>query len=112
MKYISGAWEMAPDELQAGLRALRPLEPREEQIVQNMTWWEFEDAAEAKAEAKGRAEGQAKTLLTLLRLKFGRLSAQTTRRVQAAPVAQLDAWTEAVLTAGTLEEALAAKPKP
>ena len=85
-----------------------------------MTAWDIEDRGIAKGEARGLAKGEARglakgkaeALLTLLGLKFGRLAASTARRVQSASTAQLDAWTAAVLTATTLDEALAAKPKP
>ena len=112
MEYISGAWETDWSELQD---RLMKLQPKKEGKTMGMTAWELEDRGEARGLAKGRAEGKAEgkaeALLTLLRLKFGRLAAGVTRRVQSASAAQLDAWTAAVLTAATLDEALATKPK-
>ena len=47
---------------------------------------------------KGRQEGKAEILLKQLQLKFGRLPAATTARVRAAGEAELERWTERVLT--------------
>lgn len=71
----------------------------------------------AQAEAQGRRkglrkglrQGRAETLLKLLGLRFGRLSAATTSRVARATIEQLDAWTERVLTAKTLDEVFSRK---
>ena len=64
--------------------------------------------AEGRAEGKveGRVEGQLKAVLKLLALRFGPLPDAVDTRVRAATEAQLDALTEQVLTAQTLEEAL------
>ena len=61
----------------------------------------------ATSRAEGLVEGEAKLLLKLLGLRFGSPSAATRARVEAATPAQLDAWTERVLTATTLDEVLA-----
>ena len=75
------------------------------------TFLDVELAAEAKGLAKGLAKGKAEVLLTLLRLKFQDLPEAAERQVRSAPVAQLDAWAAALLTADTLDELLAAEPK-
>ncbi len=64
-------------------------------------------ASEERGEVRGRAEGQAKTLLKLLQLRFGSIPDRTRTRVEAAVPEQLDAWVERVLTAPTLDDALA-----
>jgi hypothetical protein len=51
-----------------------------------------------------RAEGEAKTLLRLLALKFGPLPVEVVDRIQAGDSAELETWTERVLTATTLDE--------
>ncbi|WP_148306754.1 DUF4351 domain-containing protein [Nocardia nova] len=51
-----------------------------------------------------RAEGQVRTLLRLLSLKFGSLPDDIVRRVQAANPAELEARTERILTATTLDQ--------
>ena len=104
MEYISGAWETDWSELQ---NRLAKLQPKKEGRTMGMTAWELED----RGEARGLAKGAAKTLLKQLRVKFKALSADLEARVMAAPPEQVDAWAEAVLTAATLDEALAAKPK-
>lgn len=55
---------------------------------------------------EGLAKGQQRMLLKLLQLRFGEPSAETTSRVQAATVEELEAMAERVLTAQTLEEVL------
>jgi len=60
----------------------------------------------AEGQRKGLAEGQRSTLLRLLRARFGALPADVTARVRAAGAAQLDVWTERVLTAPTLSAVL------
>jgi hypothetical protein len=56
--------------------------------------------------SQGRTEGHASALLKLLTLKFGALSQGVTDRVQGAAVAELDLWTERVLSAASLDEVL------
>lgn len=61
----------------------------------------------AASEARGEAKGAAKVLLKQLGLRFGRLPEGIRAQVEAATVAQLDRWTERVLTAKTLDEMFA-----
>ncbi|MFI5720475.1 hypothetical protein [Nocardia sp. NPDC051750] len=49
-------------------------------------------------------KGQARTLLRLLALEFGSLPDSVVERVEAGGSADLEVWTERVLTAGSLEE--------
>ncbi|MEX1369429.1 MAG: Rpn family recombination-promoting nuclease/putative transposase [Nannocystaceae bacterium] len=58
------------------------------------------------SEAKGEARGEAKVLLKQLTLRFGPLPESTRARIESATIEQLDAWTERVLTAPTLDEVL------
>lgn len=58
----------------------------------------------AEREAKGKAEGKAEVLRKLATLKFGPLPASVTERFGEATLADLERWTERVLTATTLEE--------
>jgi len=53
---------------------------------------------------EGRAEGQRSVLAKQLRLKFGPLDSAAEARLADATPAQLDRWTERVLTAGSLEQ--------
>lgn len=61
---------------------------------------------ERGVQEKARREGQRQTLLKQLAVRFGALSDAAVARIQAATAAQLDRWTERVLTAGKLEEVL------
>jgi Domain of unknown function (DUF4351) len=69
--------------------------------------------AEGKIEGKvegrveGKAEGRLEIVLKQLTLRFGPLAEAIQTRVRSAPDAQLDAVAERVLTAQTLDEALA-----
>ncbi len=62
-----------------------------------------EAVAEAKGEAKGEARGMATVLSRLLVKKFGPLSSDEQRRLQQASPDELEAWTERILTADSLD---------
>ncbi len=51
---------------------------------------------------EGARKARGETVLKLLRLKFGRVPASVVARVKAATNAELDRWTERVLTADSL----------
>lgn len=65
--------------------------------------------AQGRAEGRieGKTEGWVEAVLKLLALRFGPLTEAVQARIGKAREAQLDAVVEAVLTAQTLEEALA-----
>ncbi|MGI9322175.1 MAG: hypothetical protein ACR2PJ_01205, partial [Pseudomonadales bacterium] len=76
------------------------------------TFWEqVADENKAEGEAKGKVEGKAETLTNLLRRKFGSVSVDARRRVKQASLAELDAWLDAIITASSLDEVFAAKPR-
>jgi predicted transposase YdaD len=54
---------------------------------------------EAKGKAEGKAEGKAGTLKRQLTLRFGALPAWAQRRIDAAPLAQLDVWLDGIFAA-------------
>jgi predicted transposase/invertase (TIGR01784 family) len=56
--------------------------------------------------AEGRAQGVAATLTRLLTLRFGPLSPAVLDRIHAAAPAELERWTDLVLTAPSLEDVL------
>jgi flagellar biosynthesis/type III secretory pathway protein FliH len=64
-----------------------------------------------EGEATGVAKGKRETLLLLLRQRFGRLPAAMTARIEKADAAVLDTWSGRVLTAESLDEVLATKPR-
>jgi hypothetical protein len=55
---------------------------------------------------QGQLEGSAATVLKLLRLKFRKVPAGVAARIRAATDAELDRWTERVLTADSLAAVL------
>lgn len=67
------------------------------------TW--FEEATRKgmeRGEARGILKGEARLLVRLLERRFGPLPSWARERIAAAE-AQLEAWGEAVLTAGSLD---------
>lgn len=56
--------------------------------------------------AEGLVEGQVSTLVRLLTLKFGAVTPDVRARIVSAPRADLDRWTERVLTATSIEDLL------
>jgi hypothetical protein len=56
---------------------------------------------------QGLAQGHAESLLKLLSLRFGPLPEAATQRIQSASIAELDGLAERMLSAETLDEALA-----
>ena len=59
-----------------------------------------------EGENNGLLRGQREIVLKLLRARFGELPEAAVARVNAADVAQLDAWIEQVLEAPTLADVL------
>ncbi|MFP4062591.1 MAG: DUF2887 domain-containing protein [Halochromatium sp.] len=65
---------------------------------------------EAKGKAKGKAEGEAKgksnTLKRQIKRRFGRLTDEAERRIDAAPVEQLDVWLDDIFDADSADSLL------
>ncbi|WP_437828765.1 Rpn family recombination-promoting nuclease/putative transposase [Sorangium sp. So ce1153] len=80
----------------------------EEEIVTIADYLREEGRREGRlaGEREGRLEGQRSTLLKQLRLRFGELPEPIEARIRAADAAQIEGWTERVLTAPTLDDAL------
>jgi flagellar biosynthesis/type III secretory pathway protein FliH len=55
---------------------------------------------------KGMQQGEAHILLRLLHVKFGDVSEETRRRVEAADAETLLAWSERILTARSVDEVI------
>ena len=64
----------------------------------------------AKGEAKGKAEGKAEDLKRLLARRFGPLPKWAAARIDAAPVAQMDAWLDGIFDAPALDALLDPPP--
>ena len=69
-------------------------------------WLRSEGHSEGRKE--GRVEALRKTLLKLLRNRFGVLPADAETRIQAAGDALLETWFDRALAASSLDDALAA----
>ena len=71
----------------------------------------FEEG-EAKGEARGKAAGKASTLKRLLTLRFGALPAWAERRIDAAPLAQLDIWLDGIFAAEGVAALIGPEDRP
>ena len=60
--------------------------------------------------AKGEAKGKAEDLKRLLARRFGPLPKWAAARIDAAPIAQLDAWLDGIFDAPTLDALLGPQP--
>ena len=89
--YIDGVGDLTTDELAALADQLGPVA---KEIL--MTTAE-----------RYRTEGRAELLLKLLTRKFGPISPAIERKIRAADTDQVDTWAEQILTASTIDEALA-----
>ena len=70
----------------------------------------LEDALN-KGRAEGEVKGEARTLLKLIKLKFGGHPEWVEARLNTADRAQLDQWVEAILTADSLDELFVIPPE-
>ena len=68
--------------------------------------WMKEGEARGLAEGlmRGKAEGKAETLLKQLERRFGAVPEDSRARVLAAPVEDLDAWLDAVISVSSLDD--------
>jgi hypothetical protein len=88
----------------------------EEQKMRYVTSWERfaeergVELGEARGIQLGEARGEAKTLLKLLKLKFGNVPVWVEEKVNSADKVQLDYWVDNILTAESLESLLGTTP--
>ncbi len=82
-------------------------ERAEAQIFYRMDVAAEREEAGREGREEGRKEGRAELLLELLGLRFGSPSAIVRAQVEAATIEQLDAWARRLLTAASIDEALA-----
>ena len=111
LRYVVEGMNLTPDRLEASLRRTRP--DRWETLMGTVAEaWIEQGRAEGieKGLAEGRAEALERLLLRQLELRFGALPEAVRERVRGASAAELEAWAEAVLTAASLDEVLAAGP--
>jgi flagellar biosynthesis/type III secretory pathway protein FliH len=103
---LAVADEAAAQSLAQALQARKP--EAKEAIMTLAEKWFTEGRAEGKAEgrAEGKAEGKAESLRKLLTLKFGDVPQPVLHRLANASEAELDRFTERLLSAATIDEAL------
>ncbi|MCB9575845.1 MAG: DUF4351 domain-containing protein [Polyangiaceae bacterium] len=99
VSYILGVTGLPPDDLKEFLKALGP--QTQEAFMTGA------DILREEGRKEGEAKGEAKIILRLLRAKFGEVPSEAEERLRSASVEQLDTWAERLLTAESVEEALA-----
>jgi hypothetical protein len=82
---------------EAARRALQAMDLRK---------YEYQSDFARRYVAEGMAKGRAAVIARLLALRFGPLTQQAEKRIAEAPIEELDAIAERLLTAQTLNEAL------
>ena len=82
------------------------LEEYQEMMEQEMPEWTRRTLAEGKREGKreGLQEGEAAMLMRQIRRKFGSLSDELRKRIEAADPNQLLEWGDRLIMAETLDE--------
>ena len=76
----------------------------EEQVM--TSWTKIKDECREVGRVEGRVEGSVETLLRLLTRRFGTLPDQVVTRIRRGTIEELDAWTDRVLDAATLDDVL------
>ena len=66
----------------------------------------YEQQLIERGRGEGREEGAMRLLLKLVRLKFGEIGEEHAQRLSTASASELERWSEAILTAETLDELL------
>jgi flagellar biosynthesis/type III secretory pathway protein FliH len=88
---------------QAAQSALASMDPAKYEYQSTIAKQYFAQGR-AEGQTQGQAQGRAEMLARLLAQKFGVLDADVVERVRSASVAQLELWTERLLTSNSLEE--------
>jgi hypothetical protein len=96
--YIAEAGRMDAEQRKKLRERLAQHSPSAENALMN-----FSEHARAEGREEGQVLGQRATLIKLLQLKFGVLPAEIAARLENASPEELDRWTEAVLSASSLE---------
>jgi len=103
-RYIVRANPATPREV---LRGLLPNDRGTDVEEAVMSWFEREMDRGRK---EGERNAERRVLLKQLRVRFGELPPAVIARIEAADVAELDAWAERVVTASRLDEVVGPTP--
>ena len=112
LRYVAERMNLTLGELEASLRRTKP--DRWEVLMGTVAEaWLEQGRAEGieTGRSQGRQEALVGLLLRQLELRFRAVPEPVRTRVRTASAVQLEVWSEAVLTAASLEEVLAARPK-
>ncbi|MEZ4308871.1 MAG: Rpn family recombination-promoting nuclease/putative transposase [Polyangiaceae bacterium] len=108
LRYILDVHQVQPDVI---LSRLTETVTKEQQEAMASAAEQLIARGEARGVARGRAEGEVialrSVLVRQLQRRFGALPDDMLARIESAEHAELDAWTDRVITAATLAEVLA-----
>ncbi len=90
----------------AARKALQTMEPRKYEYQSDFARGYFSQGM-TQGIAQGKAQGRGELIIRQLTLRFGPLNEEEQTRILTASIAELDAIGERLLTAGSLQEALA-----
>jgi len=83
---------------------LNLITPIQETMAYQSIFAEGKTEGEAKGKTEGKAEGKADTLQRQLTRRFGALPDWARRRIESAPVAQLDLWLDGIFDTASAED--------
>lgn len=101
LTYIVRVYDITIEDVAAAVARARP-ERRDELMPTVAEQWVWQGRAEGRIE--GRIEGMADMLLRQLRRRFGALPEEIESRVRSAGVDALDAWSDRILDASSLDD--------
>lgn len=99
-RYMLEIMELRPEEGQAILVQTLPERVKEDVVT-------AADQLRAQGRAEGELKGMRRVLLRQLHARFQSVSAEIESRIASASEADLEAWTDRVLSAGTIEDVFA-----
>ncbi|MDE0240652.1 MAG: Rpn family recombination-promoting nuclease/putative transposase [bacterium] len=108
LRYLAAVQDLTPTAMETSLRRTQP--ERWEVLMGTMaeTWIE---QGLSEGLSQGRAEGKAELLLRQMERRFGEVPDTVRTRVTGATTDELDAWSDVLLEAATLEDVVALAPQ-
>ena len=101
MDYMVGHYQLAGEVLE---RLVREADPQLLETLMPTVAEAWKEEGKREGLTQGKAEGKAEALLRLLERRFGAVPEVSRARVLAAPVEDLDAWLDAVISASSLDD--------